>query len=54
MPGPPFIKRQDVLPTIFLKSGSREIECYDAHIALKFEKHISNAAADLPVKFQSN
>ena len=31
-----------------------EIECYNDHIALKFDWHLSSAAAEVPVKFQSD
>ena len=53
-PGPLFTKRMDVLPPNIVKSRSREIDCYDDHIVLKFDRHIGSAAADMPVKFQSD
>ena len=49
-----FTKRQDVLPPNRVKSRSREIECYNDRFALKFDWHLGNVAAEVPVKFQSN
>ena len=43
-PAPLFTKRQDVLPPN-LTAKSREIG-----IALKFDRHLGSAAAELPVK----
>ena len=37
-----------------VKSRSREIVCYDYCIALKFDRHLGSAAAEGPVKFQSD
>ena len=31
-----------------------EIGCYNDRIALKFDTHLGSAAAELPVKFQSD
>ena len=36
------------------KSRSREIGCYDYRTALKFDRHLGSAAAEGPVKFQSD
>ena len=33
------------------KSRSREFGCYNDCIALKFDKHLDSAAAEVPVKF---
>ena len=35
-----------------MKSESREIGCYDDNMALKFGRHLGNAAAEVPVKFR--
>ena len=53
-PGPLFTKRTDVLPPNIVKSRSREIDCYHDRIVLKFDRHLGSAAADMPVKFQSD
>ena len=45
---------QNVLPPNLVKPRSREIVCYDNHIALKFDRHLGRAAAEVPVKFQSD
>ena len=37
-----------------MKSWSREIGSLNYRIALKFERNIGNAAAEAPVKFQSD
>ena len=37
-----------------MKSRSREIGYYNDHIAPKFDKHLSGAAAEVPVKFWSD
>ena len=37
-----------------VKSRSREIGCYNDRIALKFDRHLGSAAAEVPVKFQSD
>ena len=54
-PGHIFIKhankRTDALPQDLVRSRSREIGCYNDHIALKFE---SSAAVDAPIKYQSD
>ena len=44
----------NVLPPNFLESRSREIGCYNDCIVLLFDRHIGSAAADVPVKFQSD
>ena len=51
--GPLFTKRTDVLPPNLVKSRSHEIGCYDGRIALKFDRHLDSALAEVPVKFQS-
>ena len=53
-PAPFFTKRTDVLPQDLVKSRSREIECCNDRIALKFERHLGSAAAEVPIKFQSD
>ena len=37
----------DVLPPDLVKSRNREIGCYNDRIALKFDKHIGSAAAEV-------
>ena len=37
-----------------LTDKSREIGCYFDRIALKFDRHLGSAAAEVPVKFQSD
>ena len=37
-----------------MKSRSHEIGCYNDHIALKFDRHLGSAAAEMSVKFQSD
>ena len=54
IPGPLFTKRLDVLPSNLVKSRSREIRCYNERSALKFDRHLGSAAADVPVKFQND
>ena len=44
---------KDALPPNLVKSQSREIGCYNDCIALKFDRHLGSAAAEVPVKFQS-
>ena len=51
LPGPLFTKRLDVLLPNLAKSRSREIGCYNYRIALKFDRHLGSAAAEMPVKF---
>ena len=46
-----FIKWQDVLPPNLAKTWSREIGCYNHRMAQKFDKHLGNGAAEVPVKF---
>ena len=53
-PGPVFTKRTDVLPQDLVGSWSREIGCYSDRIALKFDRHLGSAAAEVHVKFQSD
>ena len=36
------------------KSWSREIGCYNDRIVPKFDRHLGNGAAEVPVKFQSD
>ena len=52
-PGPLFTTRTGVLPLNPMKSRSTEIGCYNDRIALKFDRHLSNAAVVVPVKFVS-
>ena len=52
--GPLFTKRQDALPPNFVKSRSRAIGCYSDRIALKFDRYLGSAAAEMLVKFQSD
>ena len=52
--GPSSIKRHDILLPNLVNSRSREIACYDERIALKFDRHLGSAAAEVPVKFQSD
>ena len=54
MPGFLFAKQTDVLSLDLVKSRSREIRCQNDRIALKFERHFGSAAAEVPVKFQSD
>ena len=42
------------LPPNLVKSRGREIACYNSCIALKFDRHLDRAAAEVPVKFKSN
>ena len=37
-----------------MKSRSREIGRLNYRIAMKFDRHISSSAAEVPVKFQSD
>ena len=53
-PGPPFTKRTDVLPQDLVKSQSRKIGCNSGRIVLKFERHLGSAAAEVPIKIQSD
>ena len=43
-----------VLPLNFVKSRSRDIGSYNDYIALQFDRHLNSAAAEGPVKFQSD
>ena len=52
--GPLFTKRTDVLPTNLVKPRSREIECYNHRIALKIDRHLGSAAAEVPVLLESD
>ena len=51
---PIFTRRTEVSPQDIVKSRSREIGCYNDHIALKFDRHLGSVAAEVPVKFQSD
>ena len=51
-PGPLFTKRTDVLPQTLAKSRSREIGCYDDHIALLW--NLTGISAALLPRFLSN
>ena len=53
-PGPLFTKWTDVLSQVLAKSQRREIRVQTFPIALKFDKHIGNGAAEIPVKSQSD
>ena len=53
-PGPLFIRRADILPQHIVKSLSRAIWVKAFPITLKFDRHIGNSAAEMPVKFQSD
>ena len=37
-----------------MKPRSRKIQCYNNRFALKFDRHLSSADAEVPVKFQSD
>ena len=37
-----------------MKSRSSVIGCYKDRIALKFDRHLGNAAAEVPVKFEND
>ena len=50
-PGPVFTKQTDILPQDLVKSRSRFL---NFPIALKFDKHLGNRAAETPVGFQSD
>ena len=52
--GPLFTKQTDILPQDLVKPRSREIGCYNDGICLKFDRHLGRAAAEVPVKFQSD
>ena len=52
--GPLFTKRMDVLLPNLAKCRSREIGYYNDRITLKFDRHLSSAAAGVPVRFQSD
>ena len=49
---PIFTRRTDPLPQDLVKSRSREIGCFNDRSALKFDKYLGSAAAD--VKFQND
>ena len=53
-PRPVFTKQTGVLPQNLVKARSREIGSYKDRIALKFDRHLGAAAAEVPVKFQSD
>ena len=44
----------DVSPPNLVGSRSREIGCYNDRIVLEFDRHLDSAAAEVPVKFQSD
>ena len=49
-----FAKRADVLPQDIVKSRSREIRCCNYRIALKWDRHLGKAAAEVPDKCQGD
>ena len=51
---PLFTKRTKFLPKELMKSQSPEIGCHKDHIAMKFDRHNGSAAAEVPVKLQSD
>ena len=51
---PSVCKRTDVSPQNLAKSRSREIWCYNDFIALKFDRHLGSAVAEVAVKFQND
>ena len=51
---PQFTNQTDVLPPNLVKSRSSEIGCCHHRIALKFDRHLGWAAAEVPVKCQSD
>ena len=51
--GPLFIMGTDLLPQNLVKSRSRKIGCCNNRIALEFEEHLGGAAAEVPIRFQS-
>ena len=51
---PLFTKRTDGLQQDLVKFRSREIRCYNDRIALKLDRHLNSAAAEVPVKIQSD
>ena len=53
-PEPLLAKRLDVLRPNFVESRGCEAVCYNDHIALKFCRYLGSAAADVPVKSQSD
>ena len=52
--GPFCTKLTDVLLQDLVTYRSREIGCYNDRVALKFCRHPDKAAAEIPVKFQSD
>ena len=52
--GPLFTKRTDVLPQELMKSRSRDIRVWTFLIAQKFDRHIGNRAAEIPVIYHSD
>ena len=54
-PGPLFIKGTNVLPQDLEASleAARDL-CLDASIALKFNRYLGSAAAEMPAKLESN
>ena len=53
-PGTLFTKKYVLLPPNLVKSRSREIGCSIDSIALKFDRHLGSAAAEVLVKFPSD
>ena len=49
--GPLFTKMTDALPQDLVKTRNREIRVYTFLIALKFDRHLGSAAAEMPVNF---
>ena len=47
-------KQIEVLTQDLVMSQSHEIGCYKNHIALKFDRQLDSAAAEMSVKFQSH
>ena len=52
--GPLFTNQKDALPQNLVETRSREIRVYYFPIALKLDRRISNAAAEMPVKNQND
>ena len=49
-----FTKLTDVSPLNLVKSGRREIGCYNDRNTLKFDRHLGSAAVEEPVKSESD
>ena len=54
IPWPLFTKPTDVLQQDLVKSRSRDIRVKTLPIALKLDRYLGSAAAEMPVKFQSD